>query len=101
MIKSARKRFLSCTGRLFQGGDCVCRKKLPQYYIEENENREVFIVKESKLFSVLPEYICTPGGMAIDRAGNLVLSCPNYAREDGLFYDVVDDPESFVETNLA
>jgi len=32
-----------------------------------------------KLFAKLPEYICTPDGMAIDQHGNLVLSCPNYA----------------------
>lgn len=37
---------------------------------------------ESKLFCVLPDYICTPDGMAIDKEGNLVLSCPNYAQED-------------------
>jgi len=32
-----------------------------------------------KLFAKLPEYISTPDGMAIDRHGNLVLSCPNFA----------------------
>ena len=37
---------------------------------------------ESKLFCVLPDYVCTPDGMAIDRYGNLVLSCPNYAQDD-------------------
>ncbi|WP_373216624.1 SMP-30/gluconolactonase/LRE family protein [Ruminococcus sp. 5_1_39BFAA] len=37
---------------------------------------------ESKLFCVLPEYICTPDGMAVDKYGNLVLSCPNYAQDD-------------------
>lgn len=31
------------------------------------------------LFAILPEYINTPDGMAIDRHGNLILSCPNYA----------------------
>lgn len=39
-------------------------------------------MRETKLFSVLPDYVCTPDGMAIDRHGNLVLSCPNYARDD-------------------
>ena len=43
---------------------------------------ENIMMRETKLFSVLPEYICTPDGMAIDRHGNLVLSCPNYARDD-------------------
>lgn len=33
-----------------------------------------------KLFMLLPEaYISTPDGMEIDRDGNLVLSCPNFA----------------------
>ena len=32
-----------------------------------------------RLFITLPEYICTPDGMEIDRDGNLILSCPNYA----------------------
>ncbi len=36
---------------------------------------------QSELFCVLPDYICTPDGMAIDRHGNLVLSCPNYAED--------------------
>lgn len=31
------------------------------------------------LFATLPDYVCTPDGMEIDRHGNLVLSCPNYA----------------------
>ena len=37
---------------------------------------------ESKLFCVLPDYVCTPDGMAVDRGGNLILSCPNYAQDD-------------------
>ena len=37
---------------------------------------------ESKLFALLPpEYVCTPDGMEIDRNGDLVLSCPNFADE--------------------
>ena len=33
-----------------------------------------------KLFVKLPEeYVCTPDGMEIDQAGNMVLSCPNFA----------------------
>ena len=39
-------------------------------------------MRESKLFCALPDYVYTPDGMAVDRAGNLVLSCPNFARED-------------------
>lgn len=32
-----------------------------------------------KLFSLLPDYVCTPDGMAIAPDGDLVLACPNYA----------------------
>lgn len=35
-----------------------------------------------KLFAKLPDYISTPDGMEIDRHGNLVLSCPNFADAD-------------------
>lgn len=36
-----------------------------------------------KLFTLLPEQYCsTPDGMAIDREGNLILSCPNFADLD-------------------
>jgi sugar lactone lactonase YvrE len=38
-------------------------------------------MRESKLFCALPDYISTPDSMAIDRHGNLVLSCPNFADE--------------------
>lgn len=31
------------------------------------------------LFALLPDYVCTPDGMEIDREGNLIVSCPNYA----------------------
>lgn len=31
------------------------------------------------LFTVLPDYVCTPDGMEIDKKGNLIVSCPNYA----------------------
>ena len=37
-------------------------------------------MQTSKLFTLLPEeLVCTPDGMAIDRDGNLILSCPNFA----------------------
>jgi sugar lactone lactonase YvrE len=32
-----------------------------------------------RLFTLLPDYIATPDGMAIDPEGNLVLACPNFA----------------------
>lgn len=33
---------------------------------------------QSKLFALLPDYVSTPDGMAIDAEGNLILACPNY-----------------------
>jgi len=37
-------------------------------------------MQKPKLFVTLPEeYVCTPDGMEIDQAGNMVLSCPNFA----------------------
>lgn len=39
-------------------------------------------MRTPKLFTLLPDYICTPDGMAIDQYGNLVLSCPNYADDN-------------------
>ena len=36
-------------------------------------------MKQSTLFTLLPDYIATPDGMTIDSEGNLVLACPNYA----------------------
>jgi sugar lactone lactonase YvrE len=36
-------------------------------------------MQEPRLFTLLPEYVCTPDGMAIDEDGNLILACPNFA----------------------
>ena len=36
-------------------------------------------MQQPKLFAVLPDYVSTPDGMAIDPEGNLILACPNYA----------------------
>ena len=36
-------------------------------------------MQQSKLFCILPDYVCTPDGMEIAQYGNLVLSCPNFA----------------------
>lgn len=72
-------------------------------------------MRQTALFSVLPEYICTPDGMAIDRHGNLVLSCPNYAEDarSGVvvrvdrqgnvtkWFDVPVHPETGVARNMG
>ena len=36
-------------------------------------------MKQSTLFALLPDYVSTPDGMAIDPEGNLIHACPNYA----------------------
>ncbi|MGL4987306.1 MAG: hypothetical protein ACRC5H_09260 [Treponemataceae bacterium] len=70
---------------------------------------------ESKLFCALPEYIVTPDSMAIDKYGNLVLSCPNFAQieKSGLivkidkqgtvtkWFDVPVHPQTHVARNMG
>lgn len=72
-------------------------------------------MKTSTLFTILPEYICTPDGMEIDKKGNLVLSCPNFAddrmsgcvvkidREGNVkkWFDVPVHPETGVARNMG
>ena len=72
-------------------------------------------MRTSKLFCALPEYISTPDSMAIDRYGNLVLSCPNFAEakssgcvvkisKDGKvtkWFDVPVHPETGVARNMG
>ncbi len=70
---------------------------------------------ESKLFSILPEYIHTPDGMEIDGEGNLILSCPNFAKKETSgcivkitpegevhkWFDVPVHPETGVARNMG
>ena len=72
-------------------------------------------MQKTKLFTKLPEYICTPDGMEIDRDGNLILSCPNYAeltssgcvvkidrdRQITKWFDVPVHPETGVARNMG
>lgn len=73
-------------------------------------------MRDTSLFLKLPrEYVCTPDGMAIDRHGNLILSCPNYA-DDSMsgcvlkidnekniikWFDVPVHPETGVARNMG
>lgn len=36
-------------------------------------------MQKPELFALLPDYVCTPDGMAIYSDGDLILACPNYA----------------------
>ncbi len=72
-------------------------------------------MQESRLFCVLPDYVCTPDGFEVDRYGNLILSCPNYAddnisgcvvkidREGNVkkWFDVPVHPETGVARNMG
>lgn len=72
-------------------------------------------MQESRLFCVLPDYVCTPDGFEVDRYGNLILSCPNYAddnisgcvvkidREGSVkkWFDVPVHPETGVARNMG
>lgn len=73
-------------------------------------------MQESRLFTLLPEeYVCTPDGMEIDREGNLIVSCPNYANDEmsgcviridknkniTKWFDVPVHPETGVARNMG
>jgi sugar lactone lactonase YvrE len=72
-------------------------------------------MRETKLFCALPDYVSTPDSMAVDRCGNLVLSCPNFAeiKTSGCvvkidrngkvtkWFDVPPHPETGVARNMG
>jgi len=73
-------------------------------------------MQKSRLFMVLPEeYVCTPDGMEIDKNGDLILSCPNYADDDmsgcvvridkdkniSKWFDVPVHPETGIARNMG
>ncbi len=73
-------------------------------------------MQTSRLFTLLPEeYVCTPDGMEIDKNGDLIVSCPNYA-DDGMsgcviridkekhiskWFDVPVHPETGIARNMG
>lgn len=73
-------------------------------------------MQESRLFTLLPEeYVCTPDGMEIDKDGNLIVSCPNYADDNmsgcviridkekniSKWFDVPVHPETGIARNMG
>ncbi|MBP6653467.1 MAG: SMP-30/gluconolactonase/LRE family protein [Propionivibrio sp.] len=68
-----------------------------------------------ELFMILPDYVCTPDGMEIDRDGDLILSCPNFAQNDlkgcmvridkerkvSKWFDVPVHPETGIARNMG
>ena len=72
--------------------------------------------QKPRLFTLLPEeYVCTPDSMSIDRDGNLIVSCPNYAddnmsgcviridkdRNVTKWFDVPVHPETGIARNMG
>lgn len=73
-------------------------------------------MQTSRLFTLLPEeYVCTPDGMEIDKNGDLIVSCPNYADDNmsgcviridknkniSKWFDVPVHPETGIARNMG
>ena len=55
----------------------------------------------TRIIKSLPERMNADKDRLINYVKEIIDGCLAYQRRDYLFYDVVDDPETFVETNLA
>ncbi len=55
----------------------------------------------TRVIRMLPGSMQTQKQKLIGYATNIVNGCLVHMREDGLFYNIVDNPDSFVETNLS
>jgi len=55
----------------------------------------------SRVIKVLPDSMLAEKKMLIGYLKNLIDGILSYLREDGLFHNIVDNPDSFVETNLS
>jgi len=55
----------------------------------------------SRVISALPGHMEDKKQILAARIKQILDSALKYMRDDGLFHDVIDDPESFVETNFA
>lgn len=55
----------------------------------------------TRVIGNLPAHMNNEKVMMEGYVKELVDSCLRYQREDALFYDIVDDPSTFIETNLA
>jgi unsaturated rhamnogalacturonyl hydrolase len=55
----------------------------------------------TRVISALPEMMAAEKALLIGYAREVIDGCLAHQREDGLFHNVVDDPTTFVETNLA
>jgi rhamnogalacturonyl hydrolase YesR len=55
----------------------------------------------ARVISSLPENMIKERNELIELNKLLIHSCLNYLRPDGLFHDVINKPETFIETNLS
>jgi rhamnogalacturonyl hydrolase YesR len=55
----------------------------------------------ARVIKALPEEYKSEKEMIAGWVKELLDNCLKYQREDGLFYDIIDDPSTFVETNMA
>lgn len=90
--------------------------KILKEFMEEQAERIAQAKQTSRLFTTLPEeYVCTPDGMEIDRNGDLIVSCPNYADDNmsgcviridrekhiSKWFDVPVHPETGIARNMG
>ena len=55
----------------------------------------------SRVISALPSSMKKDKNLLIGRVKQILDSSLKYIRDDGLFHDVIDDPQTFVETNFS
>ncbi len=55
----------------------------------------------ARVIDILPENFRKEKEALIQTENELIGACMEYLRPDGYFHDVIDDPKSFVETNLS
>lgn len=55
----------------------------------------------ARVIQALPAEMEEERAQLVDFVGELINACLPYQREDGLFHDILDNPNSFVETNAA
>lgn len=55
----------------------------------------------TRVIRMLPESMASERAQLISYVRDIIDGCIAHIRSDGLFYNIVDDPTSFVETNLS
>jgi rhamnogalacturonyl hydrolase YesR len=55
----------------------------------------------TRVIRVLPDSMQSEKKKLINHLKNIIDGCLAHLRDDGLFHNIVDNPQSFVETNLA